>query len=84
MPREPDPRRIVECTRPNDRHGWAMLRERTSRVPQSGKNMHSTLRPLSEVRTHVRGAPCVNENASRGTSIDVPNALPDCRWHSVQ
>jgi hypothetical protein len=42
------------------------------------------MRPLSDDLVHVFGVPCVNENASRGISIDVPNALPDWRWHSVQ
>lgn len=49
----------------------------TMRVPQSGQNMQSIMRPLSDERVQVRGAPCVNENASRGMSIDIPNALPD-------
>jgi hypothetical protein len=56
----------------------------TTRVPQSGQNRQSIVRPLAEDRVQVLGALSVNENASRATSIEVPKALPDCRWHCVQ
>jgi hypothetical protein len=54
------------------------------RVPHSGQKAHTTGRPLSELRVYVLSSPCSTRTASRGMTMLIPKALPDCRWHSPQ
>jgi hypothetical protein len=54
------------------------------RVPHSGQNAHVLIRPLSHFTSNVFNAPEYNLNALLAMARLIPNALPDCRWHSMQ
>jgi hypothetical protein len=54
------------------------------RDPHRGQNRQSTMFPESAVRAHTAGGCPVKTNASSGTTIDRPKALPVCLRHWVQ
>ena len=54
------------------------------RTPQSAQKAQSTPYPLALDRAQVFGVPDRIENASEGTANDMPKALPDWVWHSLQ
>jgi hypothetical protein len=53
------------------------------RVPQSGQNTPVTSPPLSANRVNCFVGP-VTVRLSLFTGMDMPKALPDWRWHSLQ
>jgi hypothetical protein len=53
------------------------------RTPQSGQNTPVTALPLSAMRLNFFVGP-VTVRLSRFTAMDMPKALPDWRWHSLQ
>jgi hypothetical protein len=55
-----------------------------TRVPHAPQNRQSTARPLSESRVQRCNFPRTMASELRGTVSDMPKALEDCFWHSVQ
>src|SRR5262245_45839717 len=53
------------------------------RTPQFGQKTPTFSLPLSAMRVKVFVSP-VTWRLSFGTIIDMPKALPDWRWHSLQ
>src|ERR1700693_2924637 len=53
------------------------------RVPHSGQNTPATSLPLSAIRVNCFVRP-VTVRPSFFTGMDMPKALPDWRWHSLQ
>jgi hypothetical protein len=53
------------------------------RTPHSGQNTPVTSLPLSAIRVNWFVKP-VTVRLSFFTGMDMPKALPDCRWHSLQ
>jgi len=60
----------------------AILSHGSMRTPQSGHNTPATSLPLSAIRVNCLVRP-VTVRLSFFTSMDMPKALPDWRWHSL-